>query len=174
MSPSNGYEDDMTKHRKCANDREVFEAKTTPEPMTGCWLWIGKRFLNGYGCISDGPRGKQRYLLAHRVSRRLFHGDEPPIVMHSCDNRACVNPTHLRAGTQQDNIDDCIRKGRKTLPPRHDGSLSPNAKLHERDIPVIRALRAQGLSQREVAGRFGVKQALISKIELRQAWRHVP
>lgn len=164
----------MTKHRTCANDRDIFEAKTTPEPNTGCWLWEGKRFRNGYGCVTSGPKSSERYLLAHRVSRRLFCGDEPEVVMHTCDNRACVNPSHLVAGTQLENIRDCMRKGRKTAPPRKDGSEQRNAKLHERDIATIRRLRAEGLSQREVGRRFGVGQALISKIERGLAWRHVP
>lgn len=164
----------MTKHRTCANDRDAFEAKTTPEPTTGCWLWTGKMFRNGYGCVSSGKKGSERYLLAHRVSRKLFHGDEPEVVMHACDNRACANPAHLQAGTQHENIQDCMRKGRKTAPPRLEGSLLSNAKLTEADIPEIRRLRAAGLSQSAVGARFGVKQALISKIELGLAWKHVP
>jgi hypothetical protein len=164
----------MTKHRRCSNDREVFEAKTEPEPNTGCWLWTGKMFRNGYGCVSSGPKGNERYLLAHRVSRELFHGDRPDVVMHSCDNRACVNPAHLRAGTQMDNVKDCMAKGRKTAPPRLDGSLRHNAKLTESDISEIARMRREGMSQRLVGEAFGVKQALISKIERGLAWKHVP
>jgi hypothetical protein len=162
----------MTK--TCANDLETFLSKTTPEPTTGCWLWTGKLFKNGYGCVTSGPRRGGRFLLAHRVSRTLHFGDAPQVVMHACDNRACVNPAHLRAGTQLENIRDCIRKGRKTPPPHLRGSQSGSAKLSESDIPEIRRLRASGLSQSKVAARFGVKQALISKIELGLLWKHVP
>lgn len=54
------------------------------------------------------------------------HGEIPAglFVCHRCDNRKCVNPKHLWAGTQQDNITDAQKKGR-TAGPRYRGFEHP-------------------------------------------------
>ena len=74
-----------------------------------CWLWRAHKRL-GYGRFL--VRGK--LITAHRYSHELHHGPVPPgsVVMHSCDVRACVNPAHLRLGTQLANVWDAIDKGR--------------------------------------------------------------
>jgi len=84
---------------------------------SGCWLWTGARYPLGYGMVSLGrfADGRQHTAYAHRVAYVLAHGDIPAgpyVVMHACDERACVNPAHLRLATQGDNIRDGIAKGR--------------------------------------------------------------
>lgn len=87
-----------------------FMDSVMPEPMSGCWLWLGGCTSVGYGAISHG--GVQQ--LAHRVAFELFRGCIPSgmVVCHKCDTRACANPDHLFVGTQQDNINDMKAKGR--------------------------------------------------------------
>lgn len=78
----------------------------------GCWIWIAST-KNGYGCLKeDGKHGKSLY--SHRLSYAWSKGKIPDgmQVMHSCDNRLCVNPAHLSLGTNKDNSDDMMRKGR--------------------------------------------------------------
>ena len=73
----------------------------------GCWMWTAGRDGDGYGSY----RNKR----AHRVAWQLTRGPIPDglVVCHSCDNPACVRPDHLFLGTQQDNIQDMLRKGRR-------------------------------------------------------------
>lgn len=81
---------------------ERFWSKVEPEPNTGCWLWSGSYYVNGYGAfgIGRGPR------LAHRVSYMALAGDIPPRLHldHLCRVRGCVNPDHLEPVTCRTNL----------------------------------------------------------------------
>ena len=91
--------------------------------MSDCDFWEGSIGKNGYGQIGLGSlktnsRGK---FYVHRIVYMQNHGHVPSSmdIMHSCDNRACINPEHLSAGTRRDNLEDMARKGRhwsKTRP----------------------------------------------------------
>lgn len=96
--------------------REHFEAKYIPEPMSGCWLWMGGLNTDGYGTFHF----ELRKAPAHRASWEIHCGSVPEglYVLHKCDVPCCVNPDHLFLGTQKDNIQDCIKKGRRGKVPR--------------------------------------------------------
>ena len=77
-----------------------------------CWLWMSRTDRDGYGRIYfDGQ------LLAHRVAYSLWIGPIAPglCVLHTCDNRRCVNPAHLELGSQRANLADMYAKGRDNL-----------------------------------------------------------
>ena len=81
-----------------------------PAHLHDCWLWTGYTHKNGYG----GIRVNQKQIKTHRYSYTLYRGPIPPglLVLHSCDVRNCVNPRHLFLGTQKDNVQDMMHKGR--------------------------------------------------------------
>lgn len=76
----------------------------------GCWKWLASKDRDGYGNFKiDG-----KVFRAHRISFELFNGEIPPgkLVCHTCDTPNCVNPDHLFLGTDLDNSNDKIAKGR--------------------------------------------------------------
>jgi DNA-binding transcriptional regulator YiaG len=154
---------------------ERFDASYMPEPMSGCWLWLGSEHgSNGYGAIKvDG-----KSMPAHRYSYQRFVGEIPVgmFVCHRCDNPSCVNPYHLFLGTHQDNTDDKVRKNRQAkgkklaeaqYENRPKGELNGNSKLSQDEVNQIRSLN---MSQRKIAKIFGVSQPLISKIKRKEMW----
>ena len=84
---------------------------------TGCWEWQLSTQRNGYGQI----KFNKKMCRAHRVSYSAFNGEIPEgqEVMHSCDNRRCVNPDHLSVGTHQQNMSDIVKRGRQRTGPEH-------------------------------------------------------
>lgn len=94
-----------------ATIQEKFDRRYTPEPNTGCWLWIGAVDTAGYGRLGEKVR-------AHRLSFCLASGipyqDLPSatFICHRCDVPSCVNPAHLYAGTPADNMRDKVARGR--------------------------------------------------------------
>jgi hypothetical protein len=75
-----------------------------------CWLWIGHKSRPGYGALNL----KGKHVRVHRFSWLLHFGEIPTgmSILHRCDVRNCVNPSHLFLGTQADNMKDAGKKGR--------------------------------------------------------------
>jgi predicted XRE-type DNA-binding protein len=148
-------------------DLERFWSKVdkTSHP-NGCWIWLDHIKPTGYGEFRDG----KKKVRAHRFAYELVNGPIPKgmYLLHSCDNRACVNPAHLSIGTAKENQEDMTRKGRGRV-----GTRNGSAKLTEQDVMKIKDLLAQGFSQTQIAKRFGVHQTNISEISLGRAWNHL-
>jgi hypothetical protein len=79
-----------------------FEAKYTPEPTSGCWLWTGATTRDGYGNYALG----RRFVGAHRVAYLLKVGPIPDGMQidHLCRVRHCVNPAHMEVVTARENV----------------------------------------------------------------------
>jgi hypothetical protein len=82
----------------------------------GCWLWTGSVNVYGYGQIRvGGQRNGGKNYRVHRLAAFLLMDlplDSPLKVCHKCDIPNCFNPDHLFFGTQGDNLQDAVSKGR--------------------------------------------------------------
>ena len=144
-----------------------FHLYVHPEPNSGCWLWSGRLHRTGYGQFTPGTL--TRPVTAHRFSLGTKTGKWPrDCALHSCDNKACVNPDHLREGTQSENIAD-----RNTRKRTARGSASGPAVLTEDQVKAIRKRLASGSTQRRVASEFGVTPPTIRNIAIGVTWKHV-
>lgn len=83
-----------------------FERLCIPEPMSGCWLWLGVASQNKAGNWYPRIKIAGRLEMAHRVAYRLYCDDvsDNEVVDHRCENTMCVNPDHLSAVSQQHNV----------------------------------------------------------------------
>ena len=75
-----------------------------------CWLWQGStNNHNGYGTLRVNGQG----WLAHIYAWYITYGEKPTLkLLHSCEVAHCVNPHHLREGTQKENIHEMMLRNR--------------------------------------------------------------
>jgi hypothetical protein len=134
-----------------------------------CWEWIASGDSSGYGQMKVNGVST----LVHRMSYELAVGGIPENihVLHHCDNRPCVNPAHLFSGTNKDNVDDMIRKGRHA---DFGGEANPSRKLSDEEVEEIRkrSSLADGLENVSSLARFfGISRRQIRRIAIRKSWR---
>lgn len=155
----------MTKHNLSFEDRFMLYVQKSDNP-NGCWEWTGSKLPNGYG----GFEIKHKKYLSHRVSYALFINMIPDglEVLHKCDNKSCVNPSHLFLGTQKDNMQDMKNKNRQA---RMKGETNGSHKLIKQEIYKIREMIEQKFyTQKELANMFGVNEKTIRRIKLGKTW----
>lgn len=152
------------------------------DTSSDCWIWTAGRGRGGYGKF----RANGRSVPAHRYSFLLHHGNIPDdkFVCHTCDNRICVRPDHLYAGTHQDNMRDRAERGRAAFGERNGTYLHPErilkgeqvaqAKLDADKVQAIRQeYAAGGQTHHRLAAKYGVGKSLIDAILKRKVWKHV-
>lgn len=134
-----------------------------------CLVWIGAKTRTGYGIIRINGMWKRAHRVAYELAFGEIHGDL--VVMHQCDNRACINTKHLSVGSQKENVTDMINKGRANSV---SGERHPKAKLTESDVESIRS-RYQAYCSKNGASalsrEFGVSKQAILSILHNKTWQ---
>lgn len=135
----------------------------------GCLIWPGRKSQFGYGTF----RRDGKTILAHREAwLRANPGQPAPsVVRHECDIRPCVEPDHLLPGTQSDNVQDAVDRGRNR---GAVGIQNAKAKLNDELVQLIREKSTAGRSHVVLGHEFGVSPENIGFIVRRVTWKHVP
>jgi len=154
-----------------------------------CWPWKAGRFSDGYGAFSfkgeDGRRGKVKK--ASRAVWILIHGDPgEKLVLHTCDNRLCVNPEHLYLGDHKQNMKDMAKRERASKGDKHwtrthrtnlaTGTKVGTSKLTEEQVKEIKrqydATPFRGILK-VLSDEYGVSKQMIHHIVKRKWWANV-
>jgi hypothetical protein len=142
----------------------------------GCWLSRLKPQPTGYCriCIKNCSYNFHRVMLLWGDQTKVFEFNNGKIWLacHSCRNRHCVNPEHLRWGTYQDNADDMMRDGTHYLP---KGEKHPKRKLNDEQVLSIRREyeEIEEITYQKLADKYGVSRKSICNIIRRDTWTHI-
>ena len=123
--------------------------------LDACWPWLGFKNLKGYGQASLN----NKTMLAHRWSYQHHYGIEIPNrlqVRHLCDNPACCNPLHLLLGTNQENVDDKMKRGR--FKPKQ-------TRFSQEQFETMKQLRASGVSRDRIGLMFRCHKTTVAHHE---------
>lgn len=126
-----------------------------------CWEWTAGGHKFGYGEF----RVAGKLIRAHRYSYEIHKGEIPAGfgINHTCDNPKCVNPDHLYAGTQRDNLNDALSRS------RHSNRL-----LNKDQVLEIRGLLSSGkLNPHQISRAYNVYPSTIYDIRDGKTWTHV-
>lgn len=114
---------------------------------SGCWVWAGQMYPNGYGAWGKFYAHRRMY------EERVGQIPEGLQIDHLCRNRACVNPEHMEPVTQAENL----RRGRGT----------------RLTVDQVREIRASTGTHQAAADRFGVSTSCIDAIRRGVNWKGV-
>lgn len=139
-----------------------------------CWEWHGPMVApkNRYGYTTHNFGEKKKKYMCHRLSYLLWKGDIPSgmCVCHTCDNTKCFNPAHLFLGTNLENQQDMIEKGRGR---KSRGETTHTSKLKENHIFEIRKLRGDGWKHKDLSKKFGISLSTVHYILTNKTWKHL-
>lgn len=142
----------------------LFWAKVDIQGPDDCWLWKGATVKNLYGTFTVDDRthnathvsltldGRPRFIAEDGRPAAALHGD--------CSNPSCVNPKHLRWGTQKENIADKLRLGREGVP-------GAKPKL---TVDQVRAIIADPRTSPHVAKDYGITPSHVRYIRRGKVW----
>lgn len=131
------------------------------ENYYGCWIVIShKSKPRGYPAWDRN--GKR--LSIHRYMYQKYKGKilKGIYVCHTCDNKGCINPTHLFLGTQKDNIQDALTKGRVAHGENNGSSI-----LTERQVLEIRDAKG---TLKEIGKEYKTSYTNVRSIKRKQTW----
>jgi len=132
------------------------------------WVWQGDTRDDGYGYFEMNHGDGHTRIAAHRASYIVFVDPElkeSDVILHLCDTRMCLNPNHLYAGPQQENMDDMEAKGRVA-----EGEEAGRAKLTSDQVHDLRLRYAKGEVLRDLAKEYGIAASTASYIVNFKTW----
>jgi len=147
-----------------------FWDKVDKKGKDDCWNWIGAIHKTGYVYFKLNRKAVRANRLAYELTYGKFSKELD--VLHTCDNRKCVNPNHLYLGTQQDNINDMMRRNRHGKSGQV-GEDHHSAKLNTQDVYEIKYFLGIKMKHKEIAKAYGVSRQAITDINTNRNWSKV-
>lgn len=147
------------------NDKDLERFWKYVEKTDTCWNWKASLNTYGYGCFWWNRKQHQ----SHRVSWYIKYGKHSDkLLLHSCDNPACVNPEHLREGAQSDNMKDKVGRRRQATGESHGQS-----RLTEEQVVAILKKHSEGASTRKLGKEYNVSKTAILYIIKGKNWAYL-
>lgn len=151
-----------------ANTPEILWSKVDNRKPDECWPWLGVKEKSGYGRTWINDVG----YYAHRVIFDLANPNQITLkaptnkkakgfLMHTCDNRICCNPAHLKVADIAENNKDCRDKGRRQMP---KGENHHRSVFTDQEIARVLQMRSEGQSAKQIAQAMQKKHATIKSL----------
>jgi hypothetical protein len=143
-----------------------------------CWEWNAGRYdikNANYGKFNfvNPETGKRSSTPAQRVAFYLTHGHMPHVARHACDNPPCCRPSHIRDGSQADNIADMDERGRRGEARYQDGEANSIAVLTEDLVRLARLRYTNGEAMEWLAMDLGVSPTAMYLALRGDTWKHI-
>ena len=155
------------KYRRGLTLEDRFFQYVSKKDEDSCWEWLGTKNEDGYGAFLYN--GKM--IGSHRVSWLLFNKEieKDKIVLHTCNNPSCVNPNHLRLGTQKENVQQMFSENRDNHARGENVKVS---KLKKNEPDEIRKKYENGKNMVILAKEYNVSCTCISNIISNKTWKN--
>lgn len=138
----------------------------------GCWVCTSHK-PNTWGYPQC--RINYKFKMISHIMYEKYKSEIPQgmHMLHTCDNPICINPDHLFVGTHQENMKDKVNKNRQSHvgSPGMHGTKHPQSILTEEQVLEIRAYT--GITDKQIAERYGVSVVNINNIRNRKIWTHI-
>jgi len=142
-------------------------SKVQVNGLDECWEWTASKNDFGRGRIRVEGKLKLASRVIYSLTRGIIIGNW--CICHTCDNPGCCNPTHLWKGSQSQNSQDAVKKGRHARTSLQ-GTRHGGAKLSE---SMVISIRKDERSNAELSRIYSVSRACIILIKKNKTWRHL-
>lgn len=164
--------------RKILDHKKHIKSKITINKKNQCWEFNGILDKIGYGKCNISLTKNKKFYLFHRYVFYIYNGefDAGLKICHKCDNPRCCNPRHLFSGTQKDNSQDALNKGRlkfQTSPLFYRGENNKTSKYKDNEVILIKYLHKNGFRNSIISKIMKINKHFISKVISGKTWNHI-